>query len=65
MATRKKTEPLPCPFCGSKPLVGSQDWPQDTEHYVDCPSKRCPTNPGTCGYKTRAAAVRAWNRRAK
>ena len=53
----------PCPFCGAAAEI--ERWHGgDTRHTrrVGCSNDRCPAMPGVTG-KTRALALRAWNRR--
>jgi len=58
--------PLPCPFCGCKPVIATQgkNW------IVYCKASRCQVNPGTFPVDlkkgevlTRDHAVECWNRR--
>lgn len=57
-------EILPCPFCGSVPLVynGNSGW------HVCCVAwekdrSACEIGPSTDGHKTKAEAIAIWNRR--
>jgi len=57
-------EILPCPFCGSAPLVynGNSGW------HVCCVAWEkdrlaCEVGPSTDGHKTKAEAIAIWNRR--
>lgn len=54
-----------CPFCGEKGEVRS--WldliRQETTYIVRCINFNCKIQPATYDCKTRAAAVRAWNKR--
>jgi Lar family restriction alleviation protein len=51
-------KPLPCPFCGGKPVVRRVG----ESHYVACDATRCGANPGTRQHPTEAKAIAAWNR---
>ncbi len=63
----KKREPKPCPFCGMPAAIWlgmSADGSELVVWKIECSGRHCPTQPHlqrTC----RAAAVAAWNRRAK
>ncbi len=58
----------PCPFCGSKAEFGYSSLGPVNEspvlefHCVDCKNDECSA---TISAKTKAKAVKAWNRRAK
>lgn len=55
-----------CPFCGEQPKVHC--WHELIHDYyfysVECKNKQCTIQPKTLKeYKSRAAAVRAWNKK--
>jgi len=63
-------DPLPCPWCGDKPTVVTQNSRGGAMKIVCCKSARCSVNPKThpCTYdgeprKTRQEAITAWNSR--
>lgn len=63
MSTTRKPRLKPCPFCGGKAEL-SRDW--NDMYVVQCSNlSMCGAPPRTWYAATRAAAVRAWNTRAK
>lgn len=56
-----------CPFCGEVP-DRVKSWESLTDHkiiyVVACNNLKCAITPVTKPYKTRAGALRAWNKRA-
>ncbi len=60
---KRKPKPvlLPCPWCGKEPelrVIGDWYSVSCTGHFRKCKVASC-----TLGFRTRAAAVRAWNTR--
>ena len=51
----------PCPFCGKIPVLNVLKGSNFNEYYVECKSRYC-IEQKHC-YRTRKAAIDAWNRR--
>lgn len=49
----------PCPWCGKAPTVERLLW----LYMVSCVNPGCPVMPHTTFCRTRARAIRLWNRR--
>ena len=50
----------PCPFCGEQPVIENHG-----QYSVVCDSEKCTVAPMTAdGYRTKLAAIKAWNTRA-
>lgn len=59
---RPTVKPMPCPWCGETPEFSIKtDVKSNAVLY--CNGLRCPVLPMVAHEKTRAAAIRAWNRR--
>lgn len=56
-------ELLPCPFCGSAPVIEPWHGGRPTKKMISCESTSCHVNPGVTG-ETRKEAVVRWNGRA-
>ena len=54
--------PLPCPFCGSQPVIEPWHGIGPEKHMVSCADDECGPWPKVTG-ETRAEAIAAWNRR--
>lgn len=58
----------PCPFCGSKAILGKVVTGRNRSgyaYYVRCGNLHCPVYVHTCNRDTEDEAVEIWNRRAE
>lgn len=53
---------LPCPFCGSAPIITSSDQNGPRKRVIKCSHAACPSPPEVAG-PTRQLAMRRWNQR--
>lgn len=53
---------LPCPFCGTTPVIERWHGGPKRKHRVGCDNDHCHALPGTIG-STKAEAVTRWNAR--
>ena len=62
---KDELKPLPCPFCGEFPMVGSYPGSVDTQHKVWCGNTDCPAGAVyTESCTSKEDAIEKWNRRA-
>lgn len=52
---------LPCPFCGSQPLIEILGGPKSSHRTINCSNKNCGCD--LHFYPTEEAAIAAWNKR--
>lgn len=62
MTARTPGEPMPCPFCGTSPVVVPWHGGGPRKTMVACESDDCWINPDVTG-STRKEAIRRWNDR--
>ena len=57
----------PCPFCGNIPRIEKTEGGHNFEWDIDCVTKQgqCFIPINNFPFKTKAEAIKAWNRRAK